>query len=273
MKKIIILTVLLLSFVCVSAQYSTTFTKPIKVENKVLSGTKIDGYDATKTKVDGAVSADTYYPLKSDTINPNSGSYTSRYDFENESTNSELYKAYKESGANISPLQPMFPVVNVGGSALVDSRLYVYKYKTKLKTTITGFSLILSTAGSYVGDGYNGILLGRYSNDTIYIIGQTANSATFWQISANAVTQKPLTAPVTIYPGEYAIMPLYNNSSQTTAPAIEASYCSSLAKIFTFTGGWRISSYINGVSTPAAYYKYTGNVSGESAVPHIIFPY
>jgi len=69
-------------------------------------------------------------------------------------------------------------------------------------------------------------------------------------------------------------MPLYNYiTTQTAAPAIEATYVSAMAKAITFTGGWRISSYINSVGMPAASYKYSGSVSGESAVPHIILGY
>lgn len=204
------------------------------------------------------------------------GSYTSRYDFKNEATNQELWKMWKAGGATVSKLMPVFPLVNVGGTVLTNGRMYVYMYYTPDTITLTGFNLILSAQGNYTGDGakFNGIKVGRYSNDSVYIIGGTTNDTEFWKGAANAVVQKPLATPLVLYPGIWAIMPLYNYiTTQTAAPAIEATYVSSMAKAITFRGGWHISSYINSVGIPAASYKYSGSVSGESAVPHIILGY
>ena len=168
---------------------------------------------------------------------------------------------------------PTYPIVNVGATALIDGRLYLYRFYTPVTTTIHGFRIVLSASFSGTADNYNGIYLYRYSNDSVYAIGNTPNSATFWTGSLGTSIDKPLTANVTIQPGFYAVAPIYNNSAQTTAPSMEAPYISAITKSVTFTGGWRTTSYINAVTTPAASYKYSGNVAGESVAPHIILVY
>ena len=271
MKKLIFLLIGLLSISFVVAQ--NNFKYPITVQSKSITGAKIDGYDATKSKVDGAVPGANSFILKSDTNYQKPGGYTSRYDFKYEPTNAELWKMWKKSGADISPLMPTYPIVNVGATALVDGRLYLYRFYTPDSTTVHGFRIIMSASFAGTGDNYNGICLYRYSNDSIYLLGQTTNSTSFWTNTANTSVDKPLASNVTIPPGFYAVAPIYNNSAQTTAPTIEAPYISAIAKSVTFTGGWRTTSYINSVTTPAASYKYTGNVAGESAAPHIILVY
>jgi len=274
MKKIVLLALVTLMFTnAFSQKFSATWTYPVKVESRVLSGPLIDGYNSTKTKVDGAVSGSLSYVRKADSANATAGSYTPRYDFYYEPSNMELWKIWHAGGSDVSPFMPSYPLVNVGATALVDGRLYLYRWCTPVQTTVHGFRFVQTASFSGTADGQNTISIYSYSNDSVYKIGGCPSSSTFWVNTINTSVDKALTTPITLNPGCYAAAPIYNSSAQTTAPAMEATYSSSIAKSVTLTGGWRTTSYINSVATPAASYKYTGNVAGESTVPHIFLAY
>lgn len=192
------------------------------IDDRNVKGVTIDTLRtvANKVLIDN-IDLKTVLVQKADSNYRKSGSYTSRYDFKTEPTDDNIVKIWKKQGS-ILKLFPMCPPVFGVTAALSDGNLYTMRCYNPDTTTITGFTYTLTAQGNFVADAVNGIALYSLSGTTATYLGATANDGNIWKTAANAVSTANLTAPVTIYPGTYIIALMYNHSSQTTAPVLEA---------------------------------------------------
>jgi len=92
----------------------------------------------------------------------------------------------------------------------------------KKSTTVTGFKFFQKVQGDYTASSNNRI--GLYSVNpatgalTAVVGGSTVNDGNLWKGTANSIQTKTLAAPISITAGLYAIISLYNSSSQVAAP-------------------------------------------------------
>ena len=209
-----------------SAQkFSFTGRYPIKVEERTISGEKVDQWNSVYTDVNtNDVDIDAVFVKRSDSAYAKPGSYVTRYDFKTEPTRHEYIKVLNMLGAGIK----LTPVMPSGGSfvgssnQMIDQRAsYILAY-VQDTVSVSSIQYQMNSAGSYTVDGteFNGIAIYSTSGTTATRIAITANTATAWTQAANTVATLNLTAPVTLYPGLYYVGFLYNYLVQTTAPYI-----------------------------------------------------
>lgn len=105
-------------------------------------------------------------------------------------------------------------------STLTDAQIRGSAIYLSKPQTLTGIKLWMRTAGAYTGDAVNGVALYSYSAGTLTKVAESANTASLWTATANAFITVPFSATYTAQPGIYFACLLYNNSAQTTAPAV-----------------------------------------------------
>lgn len=86
--------------------------------------------------------------------------------------------------------------------------------------TITGVTVFVRTQGSYTGDNNNKVALYSYSGGTMTKVAESTNNSSLWTGTANAFQNIAFSSTYSASPGLYFIGFLYNNSTQTTAPAL-----------------------------------------------------
>lgn len=112
---------------------------------------------------------------------------------------------------------------SVTSLSLTDGILYVVPVFVKQGGTRTGIKIIINTAGVYTGDNENRVGLTSVSAGTHTLVASNANNANLWTAAAGMLTI-PFSSPVSVSADTmYFVNILYNNSAQTTAPAILAS--------------------------------------------------
>lgn len=105
-------------------------------------------------------------------------------------------------------------------SNLTDNQIrYTAVYLNKAQT-LTGVKVYVRVAGNYTGDQTNAIALYSYSGGTMTKVAESANTATLWTSTANAIQTIAFSSTYAAQPGIYYVGILYNNSAQTTAPAL-----------------------------------------------------
>ena len=104
--------------------------------------------------------------------------------------------------------------------SLTDGRFMFAPVWLSKRSTITGLAFLPATVGNFTGDAENALGLYSYSAGTITLIAKTANTEGVWKNTTATFVKAPLSAPQTLAAGIYFVGTLYNNSAQTTAPAI-----------------------------------------------------
>lgn len=133
----------------------------------------------------------------------------------------ELIQAYQAGGSPILAETLGFPLWYCNTStALVDNTERTVPVLLQKDATITGIRVYVRTAGSYTGDNNNRVGLYTYSGGTLTLVASSANSATLWTSSANAFQTIAFSTPYAATAGLYFVGLLYNQSAQTTAPAL-----------------------------------------------------
>lgn len=107
------------------------------------------------------------------------------------------------------------------GSALSNRLALKQLYRVYKSETLTGFQFLQQTQGAYTAADYNGIKIYSMSGVTATAVvgGETTNDGNLWKSAAGLVT-KALPAPITLSAGLYAIVFVYNQSAETTAPKL-----------------------------------------------------
>ncbi len=107
--------------------------------------------------------------------------------------------------------------------ALTDGQIrYIPVYLSKGQT-LTGVKVFMKTAGSYTGDNNNRVGLYSYSGGVLTQVASSTNNANLWTATANTYNNIAFSSTYDAPAGMYYVALIYNNSSQSTAPAIAAS--------------------------------------------------
>lgn len=120
--------------------------------------------------------------------------------------------------------------------------------------SLTGVSVYCRTAGSYTGDNNNRVGLYSYSAGTLTLVASSTNNATLWTGAANTYLSVPFSTPYSAAPGMYFVALIYNNSAQTTAPAVAsgtALFNANMASVG-FTNSAKLYGTSNGTDLPAS---------------------
>lgn len=87
--------------------------------------------------------------------------------------------------------------------------------------TRTGIKTMMVTAGAYTASNFNGVALFKVNMDGTYTrVAISADTPNAWKTAPSTVITIPFTAPVELTEGVYVSAVVYNNSAQTTQPAI-----------------------------------------------------
>ena len=113
------------------------------------------------------------------------------------------------------PLQ----ICNVS-SNLTDAQVRYTAVYLDTAATLTGVRVYVRVAGNYTGDQVNGVALYSYSGGTLTKVAESSNTSALWTAAANAILSIAFTGTYAAAAGVYFVGLLYNNSAQTTAPAL-----------------------------------------------------
>lgn len=105
-------------------------------------------------------------------------------------------------------------------TALADGQMRLMPVLVPDARTINGVTWFQRTAGSYTADNTNGVALYSYSGGTLTLVADSGNVGTIWTAGANTFPTRNFTTPYLAQPGLYFVGLLYNQSAQTTAPAL-----------------------------------------------------
>jgi hypothetical protein len=125
--------------------------------------------------------------------------------------------------------------------------------------TLTGVKWFQTTIGNYTGSTYNGFALYSYSGGTLTLQAQTTDDSEVWKGASGSWQTKAFASTYSAAAGLYYIMPFYNRSAETVAPAIGHSTAMQTANVssFDFTNSAKITGQIN-VTTPPSTQAMTG---------------
>lgn len=160
-------------------------------------------------------------------------------------------KAVKALGSTVDAETAGFPLVTCNtSSSLTDNQIrWVAVYLCEA-ATITGIGVYMRTAGSYTGDNTNGAALYTYSAGTLTQVKVSANTSTLWTATANAGLAIPFTGGTyAAQPGLYFVALLYNQSAQTTAPALASGTALNNAAMAGTAWGFTNSAKLYGTSS------------------------
>ena len=131
--------------------------------------------------------------------------------------------SYKALGSAIVAQTVDFPLqyCNVA-SGLTDAQIRFTAVQLPVSTTITGVKVYVRTQGAYTGDNNNMVGLYAYAaaTGTLTLVASSTNTAALWTAAANAVLSIPFSSTYAATSGVYYVGIIYNNSAQTTAPAL-----------------------------------------------------
>ena len=129
--------------------------------------------------------------------------------------------AYKALGSNIKAETVNFPLVICNTSSnLTDNQIRWTAVYLKEADTLTGARVYMRVQGAYTGDNTNGAALYTYSGGTLTQVAVSANTSNLWTAAANGRLNIPFTSTYSASAGLYFVAILYNQATQTTAPAV-----------------------------------------------------
>lgn len=160
-----------------------------------------------------------------------------------------------------------FTETSTGASvSLTDGRFMFVPVLLTKRATVTGIAWLPATAGNFTGDAENALGLYSYSAGTITLVAKTANDENFWKAAQSSFQKIPLAAPQTLAAGVYFVGTLYNNSAQTTAPAVRVSVTLAQATQSTLDLGFPWVGYVTGQAAMPATLDLT-TATAQQAVP------
>jgi hypothetical protein len=150
---------------------------------------------------------------------------------------------------------------------LVDGRSIGQLFVIDKAVTITGAAFVQQTQGNYTADNYNGFALLSVNKTTGVAtkVTETADDGNIWKAAALAKVSKAFPAPVTLQPGVYALMAVWNASATTQAPVVYAHVAIGTQYKKTSGGVLDISFYID----PKNSFGATENISAGLALSNV----
>lgn len=103
---------------------------------------------------------------------------------------------------------------------MVDGQIKFTAVYLPKAATLTGIKVYVRVLGNYTGDNNNRVGLYSYSGGVLTLVASSTNSATLWTSAANAIQTIPFSSTYAASAGIYYVGFLYNQSAQTTAPAL-----------------------------------------------------
>jgi hypothetical protein len=136
---------------------------------------------------------------------------------------------------------------------LSDTNVQLAAVYLPLDATITGVKFLQGTQGAFTGDQTNAIGLYSYSGGTLTKQAESANNANIWKGTSNTWQTVAFGTPYAAAAGIYFVALLYNQSAQTTAPALGVIAASGTnANVFDFTNSARLHGVHNTQTTLTA---------------------
>lgn len=185
----------------------------------------------------------------------------------------DFLKAVKIMGSTLIGLPVAAPIPPTGSNlAFADGTIQLVTVYVDRASTAHGVKWGSTATASFTADNFNGV--GLYSvNLTSGLLTQIAvssNSATNFNAGNGGFQNIAFTGNVSVQPGVYIIMALYNSSAQTTAPQtysstfqLQSQYCYDLQNGLLFCGtlaaqtalpsSINISSFTRTVTVPQIY--------------------
>lgn len=155
---------------------------------------------------------------------------------------------------------------NIG--AWTDQRFHVVAIWLERDATLTGVKWYQQTAGVYTGDQNNKIGLYTYSGGTLTLVASCANDANLWKATSQTWTSKAFSSTYAASAGLFFVGYLYNQSAQTTSPAIATlgNYANNtLVGDFTNSAKW--SAFLNAQNDLPASQAMSG-MTVETVIPY-----
>lgn len=141
------------------------------------------------------------------------------------------------------------------GANINDGRVEVVAIYVPNDTVLTGVGYYQTVAGNFTGDNTNSIALYSYSAGTLTKVAETANDENIFKGTSNTWRKVNFASTYTAAKGIYYVSFLYNNSAQTTSPAVgQASFSNSGAAGAgsLFTNSARLSAVLTGQTSQPA---------------------
>ena len=115
--------------------------------------------------------------------------------------------------------------------------------------TLTGIKVYVRVLGAYTGDNNNRVGLYSYSGGTLTLVASSTNSGTLWTSAANAIQTIPFSSTYAAAAGLYFVGFIYNQSAQTTAPALASGVALNNLAMTSTAMGFTNSAKLHGTST------------------------
>lgn len=129
--------------------------------------------------------------------------------------------AYQALGSEMKAL-PLFgslSQVNTGG-VMVDRSIRLIPVNLLSNETITGINYLISIAGDYTADAYNGVGLYTYSAGIYTLVASSTNDGDIWKGTINTFHSKVFTTPYNAVKGLYYVAMLWCRSAVVAVPQI-----------------------------------------------------
>jgi hypothetical protein len=151
---------------------------------------------------------------------------------------------------------------------LTDNNIFFVPVYLPKAATLTGVKFYQSTQGNFTGDQTNSISLFSYSGGTKTKVAESANDANIWKGTSNTWQTVAFASTYVAAAGLYFVGFLYNQSAQTTAPALGALTASANAAVngVDFTNSAKLHSSRSGQNTVAS--TYAMSLSGLTNTRH-----
>lgn len=165
------------------------------------------------------------------------------------------FLAYQALGSPFKAQTVGVPIQAANTSSnLTDGQVRWVAVYLPVAATLTGIRVYVRVLGSYTGDNNNRIGLYSYSGGTLTLVASSANSATLWTSAANAFQSIAFSSTYAAAAGIYFVALLFNNSAQTTAPALASGTALNNAAMATlaFTNSAKLYGTSNATDLPAS---------------------
>lgn len=218
MKRLIF--ILAIFLLAITAQAQTTFKKGIIVNGDTIPNSELAKIPEIAGKLDTATANSTFVKV-ADGWQLRDSIY-----FKDEVDALNIYKQLRGMGGSIISAPLFSNFITTSQQNLSDNTVHLVALQpVPNDTTATGIKVPLAVQGSFTADNFNGVALFEVALDGTYSrVAISADLPDQWKVAAASSTNPPavfpFTSTVAISKSKmYVAALMYNNSSQTTAPA------------------------------------------------------